>query len=91
MNIQIGAIYLWSYVYNLVRISSRSSKGKDFCISKSSRESSTSDLGSCTEPLLSSKEFALPGAGAGDHADHYALPRTISEGKAEVGFYTALK
>ncbi|KAF3446943.1 hypothetical protein FNV43_RR12123 [Rhamnella rubrinervis] len=85
LSMAIGAIYLWSYVYNIVRISSRSgkdSRGKEFCISKSSRESSTSDLGSCTEPLLSSKEFALPGAG--DDADHYALPRTISEGKPEV-------
>lgn len=87
MNLQIGAIYLWSYVYNIVRISSRSTKdsrGNDFSISKSSRESSTSDLGSCTEPLISSKEFGL----AGDDTNHYALPRTLSEGKAEV--FTAL-
>lgn len=83
MNVQIGAIYLWSYVYNIVRVSSRSIKdarGKDFSVSKSSRESSTTDLGSCIEPLLSSKELALPG----NDTDHYALPRSISEAKAEV-------
>ncbi|XP_048332412.2 protein PIN-LIKES 3 isoform X2 [Ziziphus jujuba] len=86
LSMAIGAIYLWSYVYNIVRISSRSSKdtgGKDFSISKSSRESSISDLGNRTEPLLSSKEFGV----TEDDIDHYALPRTLSEGKAElVGF-----
>ncbi|XP_024928907.3 protein PIN-LIKES 3 isoform X3 [Ziziphus jujuba] len=83
LSMAIGAIYLWSYVYNIVRISSRSSKdtgGKDFSISKSSRESSISDLGNRTEPLLSSKEFGV----TEDDIDHYALPRTLSEGKAEV-------
>uniref|UniRef100_A0A2N9IUB4 Protein PIN-LIKES 3-like n=1 Tax=Fagus sylvatica TaxID=28930 RepID=A0A2N9IUB4_FAGSY len=62
LSMAIGAIYLWSYVYNIVRISSRRIT-KESSISKSSRESSTSDLGSCTEPLLSStkdKECLLP-------------------------------
>ncbi|PON34276.1 Auxin efflux carrier [Parasponia andersonii] len=84
VNLQIGAICLWSYVYNIVRLCSRSIK--DIPVSKYSRESSnSSDAGSSIEQplLLSSPELVPPG----DDAGGYALPRTVHEGKAEiVGF-----
>ncbi|KAM7252962.1 hypothetical protein ACFE04_025580 [Oxalis oulophora] len=74
LSMATGAIFLWSYVYNIVRVSSRSNSEemeKDN-ISKdiSPQESSASNL---SEPLLSSK----------DQIDRYALPCTRSEVKAE--------
>ncbi|KAL5557655.1 hypothetical protein UlMin_033866 [Ulmus minor] len=76
------AIFLWSYVYNLVRIYSRSSVDstaiKELPINKSS---AGSDLPTCTEPLLSS----LQSEQARNDQDPYKLPSTISEGKAQVG------
>ncbi|XP_041017775.1 protein PIN-LIKES 3-like [Juglans microcarpa x Juglans regia] len=79
LSMAIGAIYLWSYVYNIVRISSRSSTREsevnEFSISKPARQSSTSDLG-VIEPLLSSsKEFLIPE----NNKDQYALPCTRSD------------
>ncbi|KAF5455574.1 hypothetical protein F2P56_025135 [Juglans regia] len=79
LSMAIGAIYLWSYVYNIVRISSRSSTREsevnEFSISKPARESSTPDLG-VIEPLLSSsKEFLIPE----NNKDQYALPCTRSD------------
>ncbi|EXB56256.1 Uncharacterized transporter [Morus notabilis] len=82
LSMAIGAIYLWSYVYNIVRISATSSKNsitKDFPVSKASKESSQSDLEGSREPLLSSTKLAEPE----DNSDHYALPLTVSEGKTE--------
>lgn len=72
MNLQIGAIYLWSYVYNMVRISSTSDKD--------SRESSELDREGFKEPLLSSTKLGEPG----DSSDPYALPLSVSEEKAKV-------
>ncbi|KAH6821332.1 Auxin efflux carrier family protein [Perilla frutescens var. hirtella] len=59
LSMAIGAIYLWSYVYNIVRVSSsRSSREVEIIDSpmhKSSREGSPSSSGkSLTDPLLSS-------------------------------------
>ncbi|PON73242.1 Auxin efflux carrier [Trema orientale] len=87
VNLQIGAICLWSYVYNIVRLSSRSIK--DIPVSKYSRESSnSSDAGSSIEPLLLSSPELVPPV---DDAGGYALPRTVHEGKAEiVGFIIGL-
>lgn len=78
MVFQIGAIYLWSYVYNIIRISSSRNSNEvdinDLSITKSSSESSTvpSDISSAevTEPLLS--------------PNHLALPRTRFEEKPQV-------
>ncbi|XP_021686449.2 LOW QUALITY PROTEIN: protein PIN-LIKES 3 [Hevea brasiliensis] len=70
----IGAIYLWSYVYNIVRASAAGTtiESTRLITGQSSRESSTAELGSCTEPLLPSKEPL-----ASEHRiDQYALPRT---------------
>lgn len=72
LSMAIGAIYLWSYVYNMVRISSMSDKD--------SRESSELDREGFKEPLLSSTKLAEPG----DSSDPYALPLSVSEEKAEV-------
>ncbi|KAL5558870.1 hypothetical protein UlMin_035081 [Ulmus minor] len=65
LSMAVGAIYLWSYVYNLVQIYSRSSS------------SSGSDLPTCTEPLLSS----LQSAQARNDQDPYKLPSIVSEVK----------
>ncbi|GAV65815.1 Mem_trans domain-containing protein [Cephalotus follicularis] len=84
LSMAIGAIYLWSYVYNLVRVYSsigaKQSNINDNSIDKSSRETSASDLASFTEPLLPSKEFLI----SEDRSDRYALPCSRSDGKAEV-------
>ncbi|GLT35301.1 hypothetical protein SLA2020_097680 [Shorea laevis] len=63
LSMAVGAIYLWSYVYNIVRISSSGSSKESTTnnsVTKYSRETSTSDQGSCTEPLLPSKEYVPP-------------------------------
>ncbi|KAG6704481.1 hypothetical protein I3842_07G135200 [Carya illinoinensis] len=91
LSMAIGAIYLWSYVYNIVRISSRSgtreSEANEFSISKPARESSTSDLG-VREPLLSSpKEFLIPE----NNKDQYALPCTRAVARSEVAVSDKVK
>ncbi|XP_047267369.1 protein PIN-LIKES 3 isoform X5 [Capsicum annuum] len=59
LSMAVGAIYLWSYVYNIVRISSSKSTKEveinDPPASRSSREGSISQLGTSTESLLPSK------------------------------------
>ncbi|KAK2988176.1 hypothetical protein RJ640_020658 [Escallonia rubra] len=87
--VQIGAIYLWSYVYNIVRISSRASSIEVEIISsphdsKSSSESSISQPESCTEPLLSSKDSV-------GLVDKYALPCTTLDGKAQLSIAEKFK
>ncbi|KAM3304383.1 protein PIN-LIKES 3 isoform X1 [Capsicum chacoense] len=59
LSMAVGAIYLWSYVYNIVRISSSKSTKEveinDSSASRSSREGSISQFGTSTESLLPSK------------------------------------
>lgn len=75
-SVQIGAIYLWSYVYNIVRISSQSSRVNDLSDPKPcSRETS-----SATEPLLSSTH----------DLDQYSLPLAVSDEKTEVLSHTTV-
>ncbi|XP_062098733.1 protein PIN-LIKES 3-like isoform X2 [Humulus lupulus] len=86
LSMALGSVYLWTYVYNIVRVSSRSIKEIPI-IDKSSRESSSSETGggSLEEPLLlPSPELAGP---PGDVADENALPKTIhdDESSAKVG------
>ncbi|CAN6711932.1 unnamed protein product [Malus baccata var. baccata] len=69
LSMAIGAVYLWSYVYNIVRISS--TRGIQDS-NQSAEKSFTSDQASCTEPLLSSKECVT----VGENRDQYALPYT---------------
>ncbi|XP_050235425.1 protein PIN-LIKES 3-like isoform X2 [Mercurialis annua] len=58
LSMAIGAIYLWTYVYNIVRTSAAATieETKKLYVGKSSREASAAELGSCTEPLLTSKD-----------------------------------
>ncbi|XP_059459926.1 protein PIN-LIKES 3-like [Corylus avellana] len=77
LSMAVGAIYLWSYVYNIVRLSSRTTK-----------ESSVSDVGSCTEPLLSSTKHCLISE---DPEDQCALPCTRSVTKSEVAVSDKIK
>ncbi|KAL2529778.1 Auxin efflux carrier family protein [Forsythia ovata] len=92
-----GAIYLWSYVYNIIRISSsRNTKEveiNDFSITKSPKESSIVPSGwSSTEPLLSSNDIT----GSEDHLSEHqpnqlALPQTRFEEKPQVSFLDKIK
>ncbi|XP_042507351.1 protein PIN-LIKES 1-like isoform X2 [Macadamia integrifolia] len=76
----IGSIYLWSYVYNIVRISSsKCSEEIDGSISESSEEPSKVLNGSCTEPLLSKDLPVLE-----YRADHFALPYASLEERRKV-------
>ncbi|KAG8377197.1 hypothetical protein BUALT_Bualt08G0003100 [Buddleja alternifolia] len=84
----IGAIYIWSYVYNIVRGSSiRSSMQvelSDSPMSKSSRENSLSPFRrSLTESLLSS--------GDEDHENGLALPQDIFEDKPQASVSDKIK
>ncbi|KAA8532104.1 hypothetical protein F0562_006754 [Nyssa sinensis] len=60
LSMAIGAVYIWSYVYNIVRVYGKKSNGDinidDSKISiQSSRETSEMDSESCTEALLSNE------------------------------------
>ncbi|KAJ4702358.1 putative Auxin efflux carrier family protein [Melia azedarach] len=92
LSMAIGAIYLWSYVYNIVRVSStgsiRESKTSNNPLDDSNKDTSISGMGSCSEPLLSSKEeFLIPG----DHLDQFALPCTRSEVEGSCGVRQQVK
>ncbi|XP_073036898.1 protein PIN-LIKES 3-like [Primulina eburnea] len=58
LSMAIGAIYLWSYVYNIVRVSSSKSL-MEVEISNSPKSSSSPSGKTWTEPLLSSDETGL--------------------------------
>ncbi|XP_044510850.1 protein PIN-LIKES 1-like isoform X2 [Mangifera indica] len=61
LSMALGAIYLWSYVYNIVRVTSTRSTGESETGGNSFKGESNSGMGECREPLLSSKdELALP-------------------------------
>lgn len=82
--LQVGAIYLWSYVYNIVRISSRNSSKEVDVIgssSKSSRESSGRHSQGDSEPLLSN---GLPTSE--DHPEELILPSIRFDHKPQVTF-----
>ncbi|XP_042495647.1 protein PIN-LIKES 3-like [Macadamia integrifolia] len=80
LSMAIGAIYLWSYVYNIVRISSRKcTEAIDESTSNSSKEPSTLLNGSCKEPLLSKDLSILE-----NQSDHFALPCSSSEARPQV-------
>ncbi|PSR99475.1 Protein PIN-LIKES like [Actinidia chinensis var. chinensis] len=87
LSMAVGAVYLWSYVYNIVRISSRKSSKEaeinDSPVSKSSIETSISQLQSYEEPLLSSKHFVV--------SEDNALPCTRYEVEAQVASLDKVK
>ncbi|CAK7345959.1 unnamed protein product [Dovyalis caffra] len=76
LSMAIGAVYLWSYVFNIVRASSVPSiKQSDKIHSgETSIETPKSKLESVKEPLLASE----------NRANQHALPRITSAGKDEV-------
>ncbi|XP_062029184.1 protein PIN-LIKES 3-like isoform X1 [Rosa rugosa] len=73
LSMAIGAIYLWTYVYNIVRISSKTSI-QDSDSPQTTDSSSTSSHISYTEPLLSIE----------DNVDQCEPPRNVSEGDAKM-------
>ncbi|KAH7849239.1 hypothetical protein Vadar_015042 [Vaccinium darrowii] len=91
LSMAVGAVYLWSYVYNIVRISSSKSSKEveivDSPVCKTSRETSISEPVSYKEPLLSSEAFVV----SEDHADQFAMPCTRFEVKAQVVFLDNVK
>ena len=70
--LQIGAIYLWSYVYNIVRVSS---VGTTEVINI--EDDSPAKM---REPLLDSKDCSI----SVDYADQLTLPYTQSEENLKV-------
>ncbi|XAR61498.1 hypothetical protein NMG60_11015940 [Bertholletia excelsa] len=90
LSMAVGAVYLWSYVYNIVRISTSKNlspvKVKDSSVGSSFEEVSTARAESYKEPLLSSKDCI-----ASEDHDQFALPSTRLEGKAQVGIVGKLK
>lgn len=96
MMFQIGAIYLWSYVYNIVRIhSNKNSEGAkldDFTESTKSEVETAENLSNSRLGSLLPLNLSSPKE---DHLDHLELDRAnISEGKPKVtslsGFITLI-
>ncbi|KAJ4841313.1 hypothetical protein Tsubulata_025696 [Turnera subulata] len=86
LSMAIGAIYLWSYVYNIVRASSaRTQKSDVIHIGESARDNSISEQESCTEPLLPPHEFVA----SEDVEDQHSS--TESEEKHEIRASIKLK
>ncbi|XP_043708618.1 protein PIN-LIKES 1-like isoform X2 [Telopea speciosissima] len=80
LSMAIGAIFLWSYVYNLVRVSSsKSTEGIDDSTSNFSEEPSRVLNGSSSEPLLS-KDLPV----SENRVDHFALPCTSLGARQQV-------
>ncbi|KAJ0024363.1 hypothetical protein Pint_09161 [Pistacia integerrima] len=66
LSMALGAIFLWSIVYNIVRVASTRSTTESETGGNSFKGESNSGMGDCREPLLSSN-------------DKLALPQTTSE------------
>lgn len=85
LKFQIGAIYMWSYVYNIMRIYSSKDcevpKVEAFAkVAKSPRETPENLSKGSTGPLL-----PLQGHSPNeDHIDHFELDCAMSKRKAEV-------
>ncbi|KAL1815864.1 hypothetical protein ACET3Z_018438 [Daucus carota] len=87
LSMAIGAIFLWVYVYNIVRISAEASSidVSGSSVSEYTSETSTVKTESITEPLLSSKEYNT----YGDSAD--SLPCTRFDETEQLGLTDKLK
>ncbi|KAK9285766.1 hypothetical protein L1049_024966 [Liquidambar formosana] len=89
----IGAVYIWSYVFIIMRVSANKSikeiNANDSTISiNSCGETSEIFSESCTESLLPSKDFPS----SEDYLNQAELPHTTSdEGKAKVPFLEKIK
>lgn len=85
LTLQVGAIYIWSYVYMIMRVfankTSEDIDTHDSTISITfSGEPSETFSGTCTEALLPSSDCPS----SDDHSDQVELPRTRSVGKVKV-------
>lgn len=80
--LQLGAIFLWVYVYNIVRISieANSTDLNGSAVSDNTSKTSTLKPESVTEPLLLPKEYNT----SEDATD--SLPYTIFDGKTQVDY-----
>ncbi|XAR64680.1 hypothetical protein NMG60_11008455 [Bertholletia excelsa] len=91
LSMAVGAVFLWSYVYNIVRISStRSSRQVQINDPPSvipSREISIIEQQSCKEPLLSSEDFLK----SENHVDQFSLPCSRFDEEAQVTFLDGVK
>ncbi|XP_027091070.1 protein PIN-LIKES 3 [Coffea arabica] len=91
LSMAVGAIFLWSYVYNIMRISSSKSSKEveisDSSVIKSPRESYVSPPGSCTDPLLHSDKLE----GFEDYPDQLALPSSRLEDIAQESLWDKIK
>ncbi|KAK1400283.1 Auxin efflux carrier [Heracleum sosnowskyi] len=87
LSLALGAIFLWVYVYNIVRISveATSIDMNGSAVSDNTSETSTLRPESVTEPLLLPKVYNT----SEDSAD--SLPYTIFDGKTQQGFAEKLK
>ncbi|XAR73651.1 hypothetical protein NMG60_11007691 [Bertholletia excelsa] len=91
LSMAIGAIYLWSYVYNIVRVSSRSItkevQTNDFSVEKKNTDETSETVeGNFTEPLLSSEDCSSECS-----QDLFTLPHCKSDGSTKVPFSTKIK
>ncbi|TMW87445.1 hypothetical protein EJD97_019948 [Solanum chilense] len=89
LSMAVCAVFLWSYVYNIVRISSSKSPEEveevnDSSRSKSVRESSITEFGVSTEPLLQTHNLAL----SEHQSEQLALPSTRFDDKSQVSLWT---
>ncbi|XP_047334475.1 protein PIN-LIKES 3-like [Impatiens glandulifera] len=92
LSMAIGAIYLWSYVYNIVRISSckKSSEeveAKNSSASKAFSASQEPKPGDIEEPLLSGKEHIVSEYAVADDN----LPSIIFENKSQISILERVK
>ncbi|XP_010266292.1 PREDICTED: protein PIN-LIKES 3-like [Nelumbo nucifera] len=91
LSMAIGAVYLWSYVFNIVRIYSRSSRGvevnESIITSEFPQESSKIPVGSSTEALLPSKDYLI----SDNYEDQFSLHFTTYERNTEVPISVKIK
>ncbi|VFQ61480.1 unnamed protein product [Cuscuta campestris] len=92
LSMAIGAVYLWSYVYNIIRLSSsRSSKEVEIIHSPHSQsyvERSTLEHGNCIEPLLPSNDCTEE---EGVYLEQKVLPSNTLHNKLQASFGTKIK
>ncbi|KAK9164784.1 hypothetical protein Syun_005686 [Stephania yunnanensis] len=82
LSLAVGAVYLWSYVYNIVRVFSiPKNKGVEVFA-----ESSEVTASSYKEALLPSKDFST----ANDYEDKFTLPYNISEETLQVSVFSKI-
>ena len=93
-SIQVGAIYIWSYVYMIMRVFANKrtediDTGDSTITVTFSGEPAETFPGTCTEALLPSSSRDCPSAD--DHSYQLELPRTKSVGKVKVFKLSYLK